>query len=112
MMMSVRTMRAACVASILAFAWVSREAHSSPIEEALQSRVDPMTERGSFTIGSTSIAATSFLAEVYERRAFHPAWERAGLLDSLLAGIEEARLDGLLPADYHLAELRARRDAP
>lgn len=47
----------------------------------------------------------------YERRGFAPIWGDAGRRSALIAVVEESRADGLEPADYGIAQLRASAPA-
>ena len=81
------------------------------LEDAIETRISRLTDGDTRSIGSSPIAASSFLADLYGRRGFRAAWDRKERLDALLDAIEDAALDGLLPTDYHAAELRRHRDA-
>ncbi|MBS0544256.1 MAG: L,D-transpeptidase family protein [Proteobacteria bacterium] len=48
---------------------------------------------------------------LYERRGFTPVWGDAGRRSALIAAVDESRADGLDPADYGIAQLRASATA-
>ena len=86
-------------------------ASAGAIEDAIETRIGRLTDGGTRSIGSSPIAASSFLADLYGRRGFRAAWDRTERLDALLGAIDDAALDGLVPTDYHVVELRRHRDA-
>jgi len=84
-------------------------ASATTVETAIHTRIDQLAEHRALTIGSTRIAASRLLPELYERRGDRPAWEPVARLDSLIDAIADAEFDGLAPKDYALDELRRRR---
>src|SRR5262245_50523807 len=85
-------------------------AHAGALEDAIETRAQRLVEEKALTIGSDDIAAVGVLPELYERRGFRPAWNPSRI-DALMAAIEGAALDGLDPADYHIAELQRLRES-
>jgi len=62
-------------------------------------------------IGRARIASVTVLPDLYERRAFTPAWTSAEATQQLVRAIDDIAADGLDPEDYHrteIARLRAR----
>ena len=92
-------------------AWPPAPAWAGAIEDAIETRIDQLINGGTQSIGSSQVAAPSFLADLYGRRGFRAAWDRTERLDALLSAVEEATLDGLVPADYHVADLRRHHNA-
>src|SRR5262249_18235588 len=86
----------------------ARGATAGPVEDAIQARAERLTSGGSLSIGGTPVASRGIIPLTYERRGFRPAWD-VRRLDQLLGSIDDAARDGLLPDDYHRAELRRMR---
>lgn len=99
------TLALAAIATLVACA-----AHAGPVEDAIQFRVQSLVDDPSTEIGATRIAAATFLPELYERREYRSAWTQRGRIDALLSAIEDSRLDGFDPVDYHRDELQHLRD--
>jgi L,D-transpeptidase YcbB len=59
--------------------------------------------------GGERLIAVSSVSEFYERRNFAPVWSLNGDLlpdaDALKSALEESRLEGLRPEDYHLSAI-------
>lgn len=53
------------------------------------------------------IAWPGLLPRFYAQRGFRPAWDRAEIVDQLLAAIRASHEDGLTPEDYYLTPLTA-----
>lgn len=90
---------------------LSSPAGAQDVEELLRMRVERLRETGSLVIDGSDIAARRLVSEIYERRAFLPAWQRAEQIDSLLDVIEEAESVGLDSRDYHVEAVRRARAA-
>jgi murein L,D-transpeptidase YcbB/YkuD len=56
-------------------------------------------------ISGTSIAMYNIIAEYYEHRNFSPAWNQQQDISDLLQLIDESKLEGLIPEDYHKSAL-------
>ena len=87
-----------------------RDANAGPVEDAIQARAERVSSGGALSIGSSTIGARAILPLLYERRGYRPAWD-ARKLDALLQEIDDAWRDGLVPDDYHRADLRRMRAA-
>nr|WP_232516595.1 peptidoglycan-binding protein [Thauera sp. K11] len=74
----------------------------APVEQAIEREIGA---RG----GS---AEAEVVRAVYEGRGFRPAWSSAERRAGLVAAVEDSRADGLEPADYRIAQLRAHLSAP
>jgi murein L,D-transpeptidase YcbB/YkuD len=79
------------------------------VDELLRVRVEQLHESGLLEIEGAAIAARTLIPEIYEARAFAPAWRRPAQIDSLLEVIEQSRSEGLDARDYHLEQVRAAR---
>lgn len=83
------------------------------LDEGIRSRLEGVA--GSMApviaVAGEAIRAATELPRFYEARGFRPAWvDAAGLLppaDDLLTALEGADAEGLDPADYHVARIRA-----
>ncbi len=82
-------------------------------EALIRGRVEALQAGRPVAIDGATLAARSFLADLYRRQAFRPLWSAAASAD-LIASIRAIEEDGLDPADYHLARLEAlsARDGP
>lgn len=82
----------------------------NPVVEALRDRVDAMRAAGgAVDAAGDPLRATRMLPQLYQMNGFQPLWD-ARRLQSLLDLLRDVEDDGLRPADYHLAPLRALRD--
>lgn len=50
------------------------------------------------------------VAQFYEQRAFEPVWTRPEQVGQLVAALEDLAGDGLEPDNYHLAQLKERKE--
>ncbi len=104
--------RAAIVTFLLALAspalGETAPAPESP-DQTIQLAVDALRSGAPVKIGDESIASVIVLPELYERRAFQPAWTSAQAVDDLLRAIRGSEEDGLDPNDYHLAAIERLR---
>lgn len=96
--------------SIVLAPGLSQPARGGPVEDAIETRVQRLSQENDFAIGSARLAATAILPELYERREFRPAWSRPARVETLLRILDDAALDGLDPRDYHASELRRLHD--
>jgi murein L,D-transpeptidase YcbB/YkuD len=80
-------------------------AQDAGYREALRIAVERIRYSDDIPGAATHIAAGALVAEFYERRSFLPAWRDDKKIASLIAVIEDAFVDGLEPADYHLRSI-------
>jgi len=82
------------------------------LQVILHARIPASGKPPELLAGGAAFRATPDLPCFYDRRGFAPAWiGDAGLrpdADELLAAVADAAGDGLVPEDYHLADLRQR----
>ena len=76
-------------------------------KQLLQQRMSQLAERGSLNLEGEVISSKSFLPEFYRQRDYQLAWSAhmdnaRALSERILTSHEE----GLVPADYHAAEIR------
>ena len=93
---------------LLTLALGSRIAAAGPVEDAIQARAERLSSGGSLSIGASTVGARGLIPLVYERRGYRPAWD-VRKLDQLLGSIDDVARDGLIPEDYHRADLRRMR---
>ncbi|HEX5030153.1 MAG TPA: L,D-transpeptidase family protein [Tepidiformaceae bacterium] len=86
----------------------ARDAAAGPVEDAIQVRTERLTSGGSLSIAGAPVGSRRLIPLVYERRGYRPAWN-VPRLDQLLGSIDDVARDGLIPEDYHRAELRRMR---
>lgn len=82
---------------------------------ALQQQVDVLIQPDSARVRGARIVWAAWIHEFYAKRSFRPAWTNAHASQELRRAIEDSRLDGLDPADYHLPllqQLSAEAAAP
>ena len=73
--------------------------------EAIRVEIEQLRYTGHLSVGDVDVASGELLAEVYERRAFEPAWKGIERLESLIEFARATEADGLDPEDYHLSDL-------
>jgi murein L,D-transpeptidase YcbB/YkuD len=95
--------RLAALLAVLASpaAWAQLDAAA----EAVRERVERVRAPQRLVIEGAAVTSTHLLPRIYENRDFRPAWSDPKRAADLLAAIRAMDLDGLVPADYHLAEL-------
>lgn len=77
-----------------------------PAASALQEQVDALLQPEGASVRGGHIAWAEWIHEFYARRSFRPVWTNDHASAELLRAIEDSRLDGLDPHDYHLLLLR------
>ncbi|HFD78813.1 MAG TPA: murein L,D-transpeptidase [Gammaproteobacteria bacterium] len=81
------------------------------LREQIQQRIDVIRAGRELVIGGESIASHQVVPALYEQRGYAPVWTRPESIQQLLKVLEHIDEDGLDPADYHLAALRAMGNA-
>jgi murein L,D-transpeptidase YcbB/YkuD len=79
----------------------------SGLAEAIRDRTDRLREGQTHIVRGERIIAGNLVSQYYEAQQFHSDWSDATRYAQLLAALEDLRLDGLDPDDYHLAVLRS-----
>ncbi|KPK71688.1 hypothetical protein AMJ87_06955 [candidate division WOR_3 bacterium SM23_60] len=83
------------------------------IQEFLRTRIESADIQPIIVVGDERIYASIVLPQFYERRGYWPAWcDDKGIssqVDALIDAINDARLEGLEPRDYHLTLLERTR---
>ena len=96
------------IAGLLAYSlFVSSALSAETGAQLLQQRMSQLAERGSLSLEGEVISSKSFLPEFYRQRDYQLAWSAhmdnaRALSERILTSHEE----GLVPADYHAAEIR------
>ncbi len=75
-------------------------------EVSIRDKVEALQRVERVEIDGATIAAKTFLSDLYRRRDFRPLWSAAATAE-LLDSIRVIDEDGLEPADYHLTRLEA-----
>jgi L,D-transpeptidase YcbB len=75
-------------------------------EVSIRDKVEALQRGERVEIDGATIAAKTFLSDLYRRRDFRPLWSAAATVE-LLGSIRAIEEDGLNPADYHLTHLEA-----
>jgi len=76
------------------------------IQKNIRAAIKQMTQEEKLKIGDVWIAAIAILPEFYERRQFKPAWTSVDKIYDLMSAIDDIKMDGLIPDDYHRRQLR------
>ena len=71
--------------------------------------VEAMGPNSPIVIEQTSVGATDFVRDFYDRRQFQPAWMDDQDVTDLIRAIENADSDGLQISDFHLDDIFALR---
>ena len=96
------------IAGLLVYSlFVSSALSAETGKQLLQQRISQLAERGSLELEGEVISSKSFLPEFYRQRDYQLAWSAhmdnaRALSERILTSHEE----GLVPADYHAAEIR------
>lgn len=96
----------AAIAALLHAPVVTAAQEASEVERLLRGRVESMRLGLEVRAGGDVLLARRALPDLYEARAFVPAWtavDGRSMIDALLRSVEGARRHGLDPADYHRA---------
>jgi L,D-transpeptidase YcbB len=83
----------------------------APVAERIRARIEAAGVVTELRAGGEPIYQSAVLPSFYERRGYRPAWgtERgpSRLVDDLIGALRRTDLEGLRPADYHLAAIEA-----
>jgi murein L,D-transpeptidase YcbB/YkuD len=91
-----------CLIAVAGSAAWAREPSTSQV---IQSRMDVLVSQGALQIDKVDVTAIGALPVFYERRNFEPMWTDPEGLEELSKMIAESADDGLIPEDYHAAEI-------
>ena len=96
------------IAGLLVYGLFASNAVSAETgKQLLQQRMSQLTERGSLELEGEVISSKSFLPEFYRQRDYQLAWPaHMGNARALSARILSSHEEGLVPADYHAAEIQ------
>ncbi len=75
-------------------------------ERAIEQRLTTLADATSPSLQGQRIVSRALLAAFYAARDHRPAWTDQSHVAALHAAIEESRLDGLRPDDFHAATVR------
>lgn len=70
-------------------------------------RIDLLREHGQLTVRGQAIKAVTLIPELYGRTGHGLVWRDETKILALITAVEDSRLDGLIPADYHHETLAA-----
>ncbi|MGH8566876.1 MAG: L,D-transpeptidase family protein, partial [Gammaproteobacteria bacterium] len=93
---------------IAALVWIAATAAAAGAEPQvpIRDKVEALQSGERVEIDGATIAAKTFLSDLYRRRDFRPLWSAAATVQ-LLDSVRTIEEDGLNPADYHLTRLEA-----
>ena len=96
------------IAGLLVYGLFASNAVSAETgKQLLQQRMSQLTERGSLELEGEVISSKSFLPEFYRQRDYQLAWPaHMDNARALSARILSSHEEGLVPADYHAAEIQ------
>ena len=75
------------------------------VQEIIRQRAEQVRTNRPVNEQDASISGIMILPKFYKNRNFKPAWINSTNIDGLFHLIEDMRLEGLNPADYHWEEL-------
>ncbi len=78
-----------------------------PQQDILQQQLQSI-ENNKLMIAQSEIALADMIRDVYQYNQYKLFWRNKELVDTLLNTIKESYQQGLVPEDYHLAELNTR----
>jgi murein L,D-transpeptidase YcbB/YkuD len=78
-------------------------------DQVIAAAIEVAHSGGKVVVDGEPIASLVVLPDLYQRRAFRPAWTNPAAIDGLLRAIHESPDEGLDPADYHLAAIERLR---
>lgn len=81
-------------------------------EEIILYVTEQLLNNEQITIGSSTIFSNNVLPDFYTDRSFTPAWLSEKNCREFLTILENSREDGLLPADYHVDDIRNYLEMP
>jgi murein L,D-transpeptidase YcbB/YkuD len=90
---------------------VSGAAQSVPSDNALRTRIEELRLKPATLVRGERLLYPVAVAKFYEARAFAPVWRVPTAFDATLKAIRASELDGLTPADYHLAAITSALEA-
>ena len=86
----------AIAAGLIGLLWQASEPVDAGLQQAIRAEIESPG-------GSDSLGTAGLVGEVYERRAFVPAWDNPERIQRLLEAVRASYDDGLSPSDYRLA---------
>ena len=86
---------------LLAFA----ESSDRAVNDAIRARVETLQSGSDLVIQGATVASTTVLPALYQRRDFAPVWTNPRAIKQLFDAVRNIDEDGLDPEDYHLATL-------
>jgi len=95
--------------ALLLLSSLGARAEETALQQYLRARLESLEVFKSLRIDGVELAAKALLPQVYETAQFRPLWTNPQQVDELLRAIEDMRLDGLDPEDYHLERLNRLR---
>lgn len=75
--------------------------------EALRLRVEQFHEGGVASVRGAKLLRRDAVVQFFQQRGFVPAWRVPAASEQIRRAIAASELDGLVPADYHLAAIDA-----
>ncbi|QID16823.1 L,D-transpeptidase family protein [Nitrogeniibacter mangrovi] len=97
---------------VTGLALVAATVRADPLNEALRERVELLRRGRAIAVAGGLVSADGAVTRLYEARGFRPAWTSPERRQALLRAVEASADDGLEPADYQNAALRAAAAAP
>jgi len=97
---------------------IARARSGAPLDAtaiALQEQAEVLVQSDGGRVRGARIVWAEWMHEFYAQRSFKPAWTDPRTSVELLRALEDSRLDGLDPNDYHLSlleQLRVEASAP
>ena len=77
------------------------------VQEIIRQRAEHVRANRLVYEQDASISGIRILPEFYENRNFKPAWNNSNNIEGLFRLIQDMRLEGLNPSDYHWEELNS-----
>ena len=81
---------------------LTSDAMSAVPADTLRKMVDRLQIDGTLEVRDTWIVANRILIDMYDQSDGQPLWRSPGTARQLITAIEQSRLEGLRPQDYHL----------
>jgi murein L,D-transpeptidase YcbB/YkuD len=95
-----------CLTFVAMQAGAQEEAVSEAVSEAVALEIEQLASSRRLRIRGIEVASGELLVDVYERNRFELLWTRLEQIGELLEAIKAADVDGLNPADYHIAQVQ------
>ncbi len=90
----------------LSFFWVAGFSQSLSVNQIIENKIDAGHGSHSISADGVVLYAQGLIADYYELNDYAPVWQNRKNFKELMANLEDAYNEGLIPEDYHLDRIK------